>query len=310
MNKEYIIVEARNEYIRQLNAVLINLVFEKFMSIYSETYNSCKYKQDVLINFQRSLKNVPLWNQNQIDEATKEITSKCDYIENLIAAIFISNVKILSSVKIGKVKKQINVTMPKIDQFIHSMYSSCAESLYNNYELFSVKKYGTEVGIINKYNIIDVLKVAIEETIRNILPFQNILENTLNNQDSDTESDTSNVNSDSDNDEEPHDEEPHDEEPQDEEPQDEEQYDEEQYDEEPHDEEQYDEEPHEEEQYDVIDQENTQHFPPVPQQKQQQEKPPSFFASETKNVQINPNANRPHFQDHEDTENHFEEPHE
>ena len=170
-HKEHVLVEAKTEYTKELISILLDPVCSKMDTLYDSALQSSSHARDVLIAFQRRLKEIPLWNQAQIDTEVTKVSSRCEWINDLIAAIFISNVKILTSVKIGKDKKKIQIKMPKLDQFVHKIYITTAKSLYNNPFVYQSA---------NRHNEVDqVVKQCIEDTIRTMLPFQNILQSYL-----------------------------------------------------------------------------------------------------------------------------------
>tara|TARA_B100001094_G_scaffold280655_1_gene291611 strand:+ start:9366 stop:10238 length:873 start_codon:yes stop_codon:yes gene_type:complete len=177
MNKESVLVDAKLQYTKQLISVVENPIYEKLIAMYQNYPKDAKESQ--LINFQRKLKDIPSWNQNQIDEEVKAITKECPWVEDLLAAIFVSNVKILSSVKLGKSKDKIQLKMPKIDQFIHKLFVNIAMALYCNPYVFSSKNYQNIKS--NKLEVLQIISNITEETIRTMLPFENILENFLGN---------------------------------------------------------------------------------------------------------------------------------
>ena len=58
--------------------------------------------------FQDLLSQIPKWNQEIIDtEVNRIITdSGCDWLDDLITAVFVSHTKILTSIQVGKRKKK------------------------------------------------------------------------------------------------------------------------------------------------------------------------------------------------------------
>ena len=184
MNKDHAIVEARAEYTKQLKSLVFEPIFHVIHEIYKDVLINTKHSKDNLINFQKHLQQIPLWNQSVIDVNVKKISNKCEFIDDLIAAIFISNVKILTSVKIGKDKKKIDITMPKVDRFLHKLFINSAKNVYENPHVFQKQDKKTHTFIF--------IENAVDETIRTMLPFQNILQSylgkTLNESDSDSES--------------------------------------------------------------------------------------------------------------------------
>jgi len=184
MNKDHAIVEARAEYTKQLKSLVFEPIFHVIHEIYKDVLMNSKQSKDNLINFQKHLQQIPLWNQSVIDVNVKKISNKCEFIDDLIAAIFISNVKILTSVKIGKDKKKIDITMPKVDRFLHKLFINSAKNIYENPHVFQKPDKKTQTFIF--------IENAVDETIRTMLPFQNILQSylgkTLNESDSDSDS--------------------------------------------------------------------------------------------------------------------------
>ena len=92
----------------------------------------------------------------------------------MITAVFISNVKILTSVKLNKIKKKVKIVIPPNNKFIAKAFTNCAKNVYNDPYLFSPTKYKDVEN-----NILDVYKVitySIEDTIRDMLPIENILQ--------------------------------------------------------------------------------------------------------------------------------------
>ena len=173
MNKDNAIVEAKGEYTRELVSLLTDPVIEKLDAMYNSSVASTNKSRDVLITFQKMLRDVPLWNQACIETEVTKIVTRCDWLGDLISAVFISNVKILTSVKIGKDKKKIQITMPKTDQFIHKVYINSAKAAYENPYIFLNAHKRPELRLM--------VKICIEDTIRNLLPFQNILQSYLGN---------------------------------------------------------------------------------------------------------------------------------
>ena len=106
-----ILVEAKKEYTNQLLQVLKPRIYEGFKSIYDDTisilgkeyieYNT--QSSSVIKSFQKALRDIPLWNQEMINREYDRIlnSSKCDYFEDLIETVFITNIKILSSVQMN-----------------------------------------------------------------------------------------------------------------------------------------------------------------------------------------------------------------
>ena len=106
-----VLVDAKTEYTKQLTNILVPHIFEGINSIYSETLESCKLRNDnsVLMRFQEKLSLIPKWNQDMLNTECERIMndSGCDWLDELVTAVFLSHTKILTAIKkSGKKQKK------------------------------------------------------------------------------------------------------------------------------------------------------------------------------------------------------------
>jgi hypothetical protein len=174
MNDDSRIGYANQVYTKQLISVLIEPLYSAIMDIYRREAHLVQNKNNILIEFQKRLKDIPNWNQNNINEHVQKASANCGFLEDLLAAVYFSNVKILSSVKIKKSKKKVHIKLPELDNFIHQTMIETARKIYANPALFSIKVYGEDMH--NKDVVVPVITDAIQEAIVKSLPFQNILQ--------------------------------------------------------------------------------------------------------------------------------------
>lgn len=173
-----IIVEAKQEYTKQLCNVMKPIIYEGLFTLYTNALDSCESEDDILVCFQKELKNVPKWNSDVIGQETERIIESCNYFNDLITAVFLSNVRILTSVKLGSSRKKIQLTVPTNQHFVHTVYVNVCKSIYNDPYLFSIKKYnGNVTNNINE--VLALIESSISDTIRDMLPIKNILESYL-----------------------------------------------------------------------------------------------------------------------------------
>jgi len=133
--------EAKNEYSIRLLNILAPLTIEGIKSILKEAWDLCVANDEekkYLMTFQNFLSRVPKWNQSIIDEETKRIIeqSGCNYIEDLITCVHITQLKILTSIRVGTKKKKIDLDIPKLPDFVHRVYILFARKIYSNVYLF------------------------------------------------------------------------------------------------------------------------------------------------------------------------------
>ena len=101
-----VLVDAKLEYTKQLTTIIIPFIFEGIKSIYTSTISMCRINNDksVLMRFQEQLSQIPRWNQDIIEEEYQRIinSSQCDWLDDLVTAVFLSHTKILTAIKSGK----------------------------------------------------------------------------------------------------------------------------------------------------------------------------------------------------------------
>jgi len=180
-------VEAKQQYTKQLINVMRPLIYEHLFDMYSTSIEKCERKDDLLICFQSELQQVPKWNSDVIKEATAKVVDACSYINDLITAVFLSNVRILTSVKMNSKKRQVKLVVPTNETFIHKVYVNVSKSIYNDPFTFSNKRYGGNV-LRNMHDVFPLIENSIEDTVRDMLPIQNILESYLGDTLSDSDS--------------------------------------------------------------------------------------------------------------------------
>ena len=176
-----IFAQAKVEYTAQLIDILYPHIFDGVKSIYNESKLLYQNKKTpVLLIFRELLERVPIWNSEIINSECSRIVnnSKCDYVDDLITAVFISHTKILTSIGPNKSFNKINVTIPKCSTFIHKSYINTARELWKNPYLLNENVPGHEYQKNNK-EIENIIKTCIENTIRKLLPIKEILKEHL-----------------------------------------------------------------------------------------------------------------------------------
>lgn len=179
MNKDLnlgIVVEAKQEYTRQLCNVLKPIIYETIFSLYTHVVQECVEVDDILILFQSEMQQIPKWNMDVIKTETQKIMDVCAYLNDLITAIFLSNVRILTSVRMHKEsKKKVQIVVPTNENFVHQIYKNVAKNIYNDPYLFSIRKYQGSVTN-NIQEVFGLIDKTVEDTIREMLPIENILQ--------------------------------------------------------------------------------------------------------------------------------------
>lgn len=171
--------ESRNEWCSRLVAILTPLIMEGVRSIFAESWKLSMETNELekyLMTFQNFLCRVPKWNSNIIEDEKKRIVEKsgCGYLEDLITCVHIIQLKVLTCVRVGTRQKKIDISIPKLNDFIHKVYIAVASKVYRNAYLFD--KYAT--AIVQQRNSRE-FEVIVEEcilrTIRDSIPTETIV---------------------------------------------------------------------------------------------------------------------------------------
>ena len=174
------ISEAKNEYSARLANIITPLIIEGIKSIFKEAIELCivnDEKEKYLMTFQNFLTRVPKWNQSIINSETERIIkkSKCNYLDDLISCVHISQLKILTSIRVSNKQKKVDIEIPKVNAFIHSIYIKFARKLYSNVYLFEtaisplqVQKNNRECELICKECILNVIRenIPVDKILR------------------------------------------------------------------------------------------------------------------------------------------------
>lgn len=162
-----VMVEAKKEYTAQLCNIMCPFMIETFVTMYNEAENLSKGKK-VLLQFQRLLKEVPNWNNHMVSEHNDRMNNNCSWFNDLLAAVFVSNVKILSSVRLRAQNAKISVKLPTNERFIHACYINAAKDLYKDPYMFTEEDEFEEA--LTKRFI-----AVIMTTVQEMIPVQEIL---------------------------------------------------------------------------------------------------------------------------------------
>jgi len=170
-NNLNILVEAKKEYTEQLYMILCPLMIQTFLDLYAEANKMSKGK-NVLKQYQILLKEVPNWNNHIVKQHTGKLVDSCSWFSDLLAAVFVSNVKILSSVRLNTENKKISIKLPSNEVFVHCCYVTVAKELYKDPYIFN-----EEHSDNNRNEILDKrCRVCLESTVKDMIPIQQILQ--------------------------------------------------------------------------------------------------------------------------------------
>jgi hypothetical protein len=172
--------EAKAEYTRQLCSFLVPALETYFLDLLADIKANEKDPKRFLWVFQDSLKQFPDWNIDKVQRETEKIqaATRCDYLEEILTAVFIAHTKVLSAIRLTSKQKKLQITIPKIEHFLHRTMSECARSLWSNAYLFSDAGPAIERQK-NLRQVEQLLHEAVLQSIRGMVPVKSILKEYL-----------------------------------------------------------------------------------------------------------------------------------
>jgi hypothetical protein len=128
------------------------------------------------LKFQELCTEVPKWNQDTIDENVNKLldSCRCDYLEELMAAVFIAHTKVLIAIRVSSKHKKLQITLPKLDHFIHRVFAECARGFWKAPFLFQSNLSPIEM----QKNLLQaemLCNEGLSAAVRSLLPIKNIL---------------------------------------------------------------------------------------------------------------------------------------
>jgi len=164
---------SRDEWCARLVNILTPLIIEGLKSIFNEAWKMSVENDEAskyLMTFQNLLCRVPKWNAEIIEDERKRIIERsgCGYLEDLITCVHVIQLKTLTCIRVGNKQKKIDISIPKLDAFLHKAYIHAARKSYTNVYLFEknvsalvVQKHNRELELI----VQECILAAIRESI-------------------------------------------------------------------------------------------------------------------------------------------------
>jgi hypothetical protein len=171
MDNLNILVEAKREYLGQMCLIMCPAMIEVFQDMYNEAVKISKGRK-VLIMFQKLLKEVPNWSNAMSKNHCDNITNRCAWFSDLLAAVFVACTKILSAVRLKADNKKISLKLPTEEVFIQTCYNNIARDLYKDPYVFGEE----QSEYLRDEKLTERFSLCIESTVKELIPVQQILQ--------------------------------------------------------------------------------------------------------------------------------------
>ncbi len=172
--------EAKTEYTRQLSQHVVPALQIYFLDLLKLAKEKDPDSKKILWNFQTLIQEIPDWNQDKVIRETDKIQkdSNCDYLEELLTAVFIAHTKVLSAIRLSTKQKKMQITVPKMDHFLHRCLREVGRLIWGNAFLYA--EQGSSIDRQKNMRQADqLIQEGILQAIRSMLPVKTILKEYL-----------------------------------------------------------------------------------------------------------------------------------
>jgi hypothetical protein len=169
--------EARSEYTKQLATFVVPALVGWFQQMWSRNASD---RRQCLALFQSECEEIPRWNTDRVHDEVRVLIERsgCDYMEELVTAVFVAHTKVLTAVRLSAKEKKLSITVPKLDHFIHRIFREAARAFWKAPFLFM------DAGSVveRQKNVLQIEALATEAittAVRGLLPVKQILRDYL-----------------------------------------------------------------------------------------------------------------------------------
>lgn len=175
--------DARAEYTKQLCVFLVPAYFQFFTELLEKSKRDMVNEpRRVLWQFQTYLNEIHDWNMEKVSSEISRINTNCgcDYLDDLLTAVFIAHTKVLTAIRLSSNKKKIEINVPKVEHFLFKVLCETSKLLWSSTYLFRDGISGIEKQQ-NYRTIEQIINEGILQAVRSLVPVKSILRDFVNN---------------------------------------------------------------------------------------------------------------------------------
>jgi len=171
--------DARSEYTKQLCGILVPSYFQFYLTILEKAREESTKTNDpkkLLWHFQTFLNDIPEWNMEKVTTEIGQLQTSCgcDYLEDLLTAVFIAHTKVLTAIRVSNKQKKVQITVPKVEHFLFKVLCETSKLLWGSSFLFRENIPAIEKQQ-NYRSVESLLGEGILQAVRSMVPVKSIL---------------------------------------------------------------------------------------------------------------------------------------
>lgn len=175
--------DTRTEYTKQLCIFLVPAYFQFFVDLLQKAKETAEPKR-LLWQLQTYLNEIHDWNMEKVHNEINliHVNTGCDYLEDLLTAVFIAHTKVLTAIRLSANNKKVEITIPKVEHFLFKVLCEISKLLWSSTYLFRDDISGIDRQQ-NYKSIEGIIGEGILQAIRSLVPVKSILRNLVNQED-------------------------------------------------------------------------------------------------------------------------------
>ena len=180
--------DARAEYTKQLCMFLVPAYFQFYVELLEKAKQTMVAEpKRALWQFQTYLNEIHDWNMEKVNHEIHTIHNNCgcDYMDDLLTAVFIAHTKVLTAIRLSANNKKVEINVPKVEHFLFKVLCETSKLLWSSTYLFRDGISGMEKQQ-NYRSIEQILNEGILQAVRNLVPVKSILKDFMNQDVTDT----------------------------------------------------------------------------------------------------------------------------
>ena len=171
--------DARSEYTKQLCGILIPSYFQFYLTVLEKAREETVKQNDakkLLWHFQTFLNEIPDWNMEKVATEIGQLQTACgcDYLEDLLTAVFIAHTKVLTAIRVSNKQKKVQITVPKVEHFLFKVLCETSKLLWGSSFLFREGIPAIEKQQ-NYRSVETLLGEGVLQAVRAMVPVKSIL---------------------------------------------------------------------------------------------------------------------------------------
>lgn len=186
------LIESKKEYtnllVRKIKMPIMGIIMDSFKNV-KDTCSHTRDEEKLLIFFQDFLEKIPEWETSKVEETTNTIISqsKCDYLEDVLFAVFILHTRIFDAIEPQLESTNKNkIEFPNLSNFLFQTLVNVARENWKYVYLFKESTSSCEYQQ-NRNKCEEIIESCIRDTITEMLPVRDILQEHIHKYSSESE---------------------------------------------------------------------------------------------------------------------------